>query len=281
LNVADPRSHPTPPGSADWLQVQRHGRSFKVRATHPEFWRDFDRDEWEWETFALFDHFIRPDTVYLDVGAWIGPTLLYGASRAKQAIGFEPDPVAFGILQQNVAANANLAPTEVHPFAISAERGRLRFGSQSKPGDSMSSALFAGGAQTWEVEARRLEDFEGDWPKGARVFLKIDIEGGEYALLPALRDFIQRHRPTIYLSLHSNFMMAPYANRGGWSRRRGEFNLFRKFLRCHPVLRSFPYVTTLAGQRLSSSDLWRRRTWLHAYALVLSHEPIPALRRSK
>jgi FkbM family methyltransferase len=261
--------------------VQRHGRSFNVLDSHPDFWRDFDREEWEPETFALFDHFITPETVHLDVGAWIGPTLLYGASRARQAIGFEPDPVAFRLLEQNVAANPTLAPTRVHPCAIAAQRGQLRFGSQSQPGDSMSSALFAGHARSWTVQAQRLEDFEADWPADAPVFLKIDIEGGEYALLPALHDFVRRRRPTIYLSLHANFMLAPFAQRGGLARRRGELALFWRFLRCRRVIGSYRHVTTLAGQPLTRADLWRRRTWLHAYALVLSDQPPPALARAR
>jgi hypothetical protein len=55
-----------------WRQVQHQGRRFTVLDSHPDFWRDFDRETWEWETFALFDHFITPETVHLDVGAWIG-----------------------------------------------------------------------------------------------------------------------------------------------------------------------------------------------------------------
>src|ERR1700687_4776653 len=38
---------------------------------------------------------------YIDVGAWIGPTLLYGCQLAKMAYGLEPDPIAFAELEQH------------------------------------------------------------------------------------------------------------------------------------------------------------------------------------
>jgi hypothetical protein len=36
-------------------------------------------------------------------------------------------------------------------------------------------------------------------------FFKIDIEGGEYRVLPACRNVFQRYRPTIFISLHPGF----------------------------------------------------------------------------
>ena len=267
------------PVSPATMHVQRSGHSFRVVPSHPGFWNDFTRESWEPETFALFDHFITPETVHLDVGAWIGPTLLYAATRARLAVGFEPDPVAFQILEQNVAANPGRAPIQLHGCAIAAHRGQLRLGSRSTPGDSMSSALFADQTATWTTEAHRLEEFEPEWPTGAPVFLKIDIEGGEYRLLPALRDFVRRRRPTIYLSLHSDFFMAPYMKRGFALKLIGEFRLLTCFLRSWPILRAYRYVTSLSGERLSARQILHRRTWRRAWGLVMSDRPIPSLRR--
>ena len=37
-------------------------------------------------------------------------------------------------------------------------------------------------------------------------FLKIDIEGGEFSLLPAMRDYLSLHKPIVYLSIHTPFI---------------------------------------------------------------------------
>jgi hypothetical protein len=39
-------------------------------------------------------------------------------------------------------------------------------------------------------------------------FMKIDIEGGEFELLPALRSHLERWKPIVYLSLHAPFLPA-------------------------------------------------------------------------
>ncbi|SDX91859.1 FkbM family methyltransferase [Thermoactinomyces sp. DSM 45892] len=37
-------------------------------------------------------------------------------------------------------------------------------------------------------------------------FVKMDIEGGEYALIPCLKEFLEAEKPTFYASLHSPFL---------------------------------------------------------------------------
>ena len=262
---------------ANFQRVERNGHTFEVgsQPQYQYFWSAFQSGSWEQETFALFDHFLTKDTVYLDVGAWIGPTLLYAASLAKITIGFEPDPVAFQALSQNVAANPQFREIHLHQCAVAARSGQLRLGSRSALGDSASSTLFANEKESLSVEARRLEEFESEWPAGAPVFLKIDIEGGEYSLIPALCNFIRRHRPTLYLSLHADIFMKPYAGPSVGRKALGEARLLLLWLRFWPVFREYPFITSLTGQPLSRTMLFRRHTWRRTYAIVLSHQPPP------
>jgi len=255
--------------------VTLHGIEFQVADTHPQFWTEFTAGRWEPETLALFDHYIDRATVHVDVGAWIGPTVIYAARRARQVIGFEPDPVAFAALQQTVRANPRHADIAVHPVAIAARPGQLTMGACEQQGDSMSSSLFAGGAVSWTVPARRLEEFEAGWPAAAPVFLKIDIEGGEYGLVPALADFVRRRRPTISLSLHSHFFLGKSVSSSFVPKVLHEGRLFWRFLRCWPVFRQYPYIYTHRGCRLSRWRLLHRATWRRTPALILAHRPLP------
>jgi hypothetical protein len=40
------------------------------------------------------------------------------------------------------------------------------------------------------------------------AFLKIDIEGGEFALLPTIKDYLSENKPIIYLSSHAPYLYA-------------------------------------------------------------------------
>jgi len=262
----------TPP-----LAVTCRGREFRVVDFQPEFWASINAGNWEAETFDLFDACLTPETAYLDVGSWIGPTLLYAAGRVRCSLGFEPDPTAYRALAANMALNPQLNPVEIFPVAIAAQRGQTHMGSSSTPGDSMSSLLFARESARWPVELHPIEDYESKLPAGASVFLKIDIEGGEYALLPALAGFVRRHRPTLYLSLHPHFFMKPWFGRGRLRQARGELGLLWQTWRALRVIRQFPYLYDPAGGRLRPLDLLHRRRWLRGRGLVLSFAPIPYL----
>lgn len=71
----------------------------------------------------------------------------------------------------------------------------------------MSSALFPDRASHWTVEARRLHDVLAIERKpGQPVFIKIDIEGGEYELLPAISDIIGDPLVTAYISFRPRML---------------------------------------------------------------------------
>lgn len=55
---------------------------------------------WEITTFEVFDKYLDKDKYYIDIGAWIGPTVLYAAQKTKRVIAFEPDNIAFNALKK-------------------------------------------------------------------------------------------------------------------------------------------------------------------------------------
>ena len=71
------------------LSVFAHRRAFRVQAAdgRRDFWRRVGSGLWEPQTFEVFERFLRPDRSYVDIGAWIGPTVLYGAMLSRRAHG--------------------------------------------------------------------------------------------------------------------------------------------------------------------------------------------------
>lgn len=190
--------------------VTVQNRSFNVDGAHfPVWWDRVIEGSWEPATLKVFEKYSEPGNIVVDIGAWVGGTVLYAAAGGADVITFEPDPVAFPILQKNVDTNPDLAKQiNITNAAIGIENGQVELFNNA-PGNSGSSlSNFFGytneGTQapcaTVEMLDGRavLESLEMD-----RVSLvKIDIEGAEYDLIPRIAPVLERYRPALHLSLH-------------------------------------------------------------------------------
>lgn len=208
---------------SDARRIAVHGVQFNIVSPkeRDRFWEQAESGEWEADTFQVFDLTLRPGALHIDIGAWVGPTVLYAAARGARVIAFEPDPSAFHELSVNISANADLAKRiTLHRLALSTTsgEGRLYF---DKPGDSISRfnphwQLQNGG---WARMARSVACRTMDVQEAAQRFgfaraslIKIDIEGHEYALLPRMADFLRTAPVPVWLSLHPEAIGSEHAN---------------------------------------------------------------------
>ncbi len=214
-----------------------------IAGFNTDYWTLVNSGKWEPETFDVFDRFIDSKTTFLDIGAWIGSTSLYGAQRAKMTHAFEPDPVAYETFQSNTLANRAewVKSLQLHNAAIGAEEGFLQIGNPNEAGNSMSSALFTDGAHSWKVKCLDISKFISDNQlKDQRLFLKIDIEGGEYELLPKIKDLLKNTDSRIMLSIHGNFLLKSLRNEisGPFKELKVRWTFYKKHKR---LLKSLPY----------------------------------------
>jgi FkbM family methyltransferase len=232
---------PTPAGERynqfmeDITQITHRGISFLVRTgRHSSWWETIAKGTWEPETYKIFDRFIDKEHSYIDIGCWTGPTLLYGCQLAKQAYGIEPDPVAYAELTANIELNRPTAGNiKLFNIAITPSTGKVSFGSRTEGGDATSSLLFSQGKTVWTVDGVSLADFiQRNGIRDCR-FIKIDIEGGEYTVLPSIAEYLGGWRPTIHLSLHPCFLGLAYSGLLGKLRR-----VASRFLRTITIIRS-------------------------------------------
>src|SRR5258708_34817363 len=103
-NMPEPQTNGDQKSQGPVRRVSRRGVSFDVISDRTDryFWGWFDSGVWEPETFEIFDSYVTPDTFFLDIGSWIGPTALYAASKARRVICLEPDPIAAAKLRCNI-----------------------------------------------------------------------------------------------------------------------------------------------------------------------------------
>jgi FkbM family methyltransferase len=182
------------------------GESFRLDPYHSKFWRRAGAGTWEPETFAVLDQHLSADRDYLDIGAWIGPTVLYGARRARHVWCFEPDPTAFHYLAWNIDLN-RLDNVSAFAVALSDGFGVARMASfGGEAGDSMTSLLNAGGSGGTDALTIGWDAFAGSVDLSRVSLVKIDIEGAEFSVLPTLVPWLKAQRPALYLSTHAPFL---------------------------------------------------------------------------
>lgn len=263
--------------------VMVRGRTFRVHASSLSFlgrcaraamaassafrnetyWGRLDRGRVEAGTFAAIEHFLEPSGSFVDVGAWVGAMSLFAARIARRCYALEPDPVAFAQLCANIALNPELAGKIVPCNAAIWDRtGPLAFGTASSLGDSQSSALFTRSSQTLSVSAFTLEDFVARHEIHHLSFVKIDIEGGETVVLPAIQQFIRTVKPSLYLSLHPSLFPRPRTD--------GE--------RIIGALEHYRHLWSPTGAPLALPWLRRRLALKLNYDLVASDQPWPGAR---
>lgn len=171
-----------------------------------DFWEQVSNGTWEPATFAAIAAHISPETIFLDFGTWIGPITLFAAAKTKVVFSFEPDPEALRRLTANIALNPDLAPKiTVVNKAIWPTEKTLKMGARTAPGDSMSSIVHTGANLTWDVKTITPAQVAAMLPEGAPLFIKIDVEGAEYDIVPALGPLLDRPKVTVLISFHPRF----------------------------------------------------------------------------
>lgn len=124
---------------------------------------------------------------FLDVGANFG---LYALQVAKtgsmqQVHAFEPDPRNIAQLSANLYLNRLTDSVILHPVAVSDAERYLSF--NLHPDTSTGTTRVAEeGKGNASLKAIPLDSLFGDW-QGKKVFIKIDIEGYEFAALSGAR----------------------------------------------------------------------------------------------
>jgi FkbM family methyltransferase len=179
------------------------------------YWDSVTAGRWEPQTFGALHRFLSGDFSYIDIGAWIGPTALYGANFARRVYAIEPDTTAYAELAANVALNPSPAMRiALNEVCIAPEAGRLQLfaggmyrGGNSRFGDSMSGIVPTpgdGGQESRTVTGVPLDAFMTAHEITDCGFIKMDVEGAEYSLINGKwRRMSAFGMPALNLSFHA------------------------------------------------------------------------------
>jgi FkbM family methyltransferase len=136
----------------------------------------------EFEDMSFLLHFLREEDVFFDIGANVGSyTLLASGATKCKTLCFEPSPVTFSILSQNIKLNKLLTKAKAHNLAIGNETGYLNFTENEDTTNHVVTDLDATPSTT--IEVKKLDDFSEESP----ALLKLDVEGFETEVLNGAR----------------------------------------------------------------------------------------------
>jgi FkbM family methyltransferase len=141
----------------------------------------------------------------VDVVMNIGQTILElfaSGVPIRQYLGFEPNPRAYVLAETLVAANPAMGCCRLFPWACSKSEGPLELFTIAEL-DSGATIVpeirpdWYTGRPGALIPAYPLDCIAKRLSLSDRFFFKIDVEGGELAVLKGARDTIQRHQPII------------------------------------------------------------------------------------
>ena len=152
--------------------------------------------EWaEGENIVMSEFVNKGDTV-IDIGANIGTTVLPMSNNVGdygKVIAFEPQSIMSQCLNTNLTIN-DITNVEVYNLAISNKNGWAKLNDQKfwKTGRYGSAGISSEGTR---VKTITLNDVEVD----KCSLVKIDIEGHEWQAIQGGKDFLLKHKPTLYM----------------------------------------------------------------------------------
>jgi FkbM family methyltransferase len=172
--------------------------------------------EWEAENTALLQRLLRPGDTFVDVGANLGYFTLLGASLVSpggQVVALEPVPPTYQLLLDNIALNPGSEITALQ-VAASSREGTLTL--SLFPGDSAATASqFMAWRESAQVQvvvpATTLDLCLQEMNHNSPALIKIDAEGGEYAILQGAGEVLAGWQPILMLEV-----LPALAEAAGW-----------------------------------------------------------------
>lgn len=194
------------------MNIKRNNTTFITNDQNIEFWEKFNNGDWEKETFQILDNNINSSNIIVDIGAWIGPISLYLASKVKYCYSFEPDPKAYSNFSENLKLNESIKNIKAFNKAITTDGKDLKLYSRHSHGDSGSSILkrIKSTNRFYQVESITFKDFIVSEKIDKLDLIKMDIEGGEFFVIPSMLEEIKRFRPTMLISFHYDALVEYY-----------------------------------------------------------------------
>lgn len=198
----------------NYLKIYKNDELFLIENNESNqnlsFWKNI-YNQWENETFEVFDKYLSKDKFFIDIGGWIGTTAVYGARKSKHVYSIEADKYSVNDMMINLKTNCKDNYTIINKAIYNIDNIKIKFGKNvylenSKMNDS-TSQIYSDDTDTNEyflTETITIENIIKDYQIDVSEIslIKVDIEGGEENILNELFDMRVKYNIPLYISFH-------------------------------------------------------------------------------
>jgi FkbM family methyltransferase len=193
------------------MKIQHRNTTFNINpGINKDAWDYINKGHWEPLTFDILDFFSNKNSVAIDLGSWSGVISLYLANTIEKVHAIDPDPVCFKELQENILLNPDLKnKIAAYQIAISDKKETIKLSARKEYGKSSTSILRRkrDNETSFEISTISLLDFIEQNKIEKVDFIKMDIEGAEFKVLPSIGKALEKMQyPTLYISFHYAFL---------------------------------------------------------------------------
>ncbi|MFT5251167.1 MAG: FkbM family methyltransferase [Flavobacteriales bacterium] len=273
------------------MEIQLKNHTFQIDpGQNKHYWTYINPVDWEPYTFAVFDKFINENSTVLDIGSWSGVLTLYASKTAKEVHALDPDPVCFSELETNISLNPAVAEKiKTYKTAISDKKEIVRLSAREAYGTSSSSILERkrDTENSLELETVSLADFLEKEHIQKVDFIKMDVEGAEFKILPTIGKALEKlSYPTLFVSFHYGFLNEHLYNKhipSGFLNKvlmrlenTFRFSLFKSKIRkeianLYHDVKAYTYIYKTDGTQISFEDLQRNPELIKETDLVFTN----------
>ena len=193
----------------------------KSISENSDFWKNI-YPSWESDTFQVFDRYLNKDKIFIDIGAWIGTTSMYGSRKSKHVYSIEADNLSIKDLSLNLSNNCiNNNYTLINKAIFNKDELNINFGKNifmtgSKMNDSTSQIHKSDSLNhSIKVKTITIDSVINNYKINPNdiSLIKVDIEGGEEDILSDLHNLNNKYKIPIYISMHYKWWKDDNLNR--------------------------------------------------------------------
>jgi FkbM family methyltransferase len=218
----------------NYFKITKNDESFFIKNTPEDpnlsFWNDI-YSTWENDTFEILDKFLNKDKIFIDIGAWIGPTSIYGSRKSKHVFSIEADNLSFYDLSFNLYNNCDKNYTLINKAIYNIDNIEIKFGknkflTNSNFNDSTSHIydidihnIDSGNNHNFYfIQTITLKNIINNYniDPSEISLIKVDIEGGEENILNDLYHLNLQYNVPLYISFHYDWWKDKSLDRFGF-----------------------------------------------------------------
>lgn len=161
---------------------------------------------WEPNISCTLTDILKPDDVFVDIGAHIGYDTLLAASivgKSGRVYSFEADPKTYDLLAKNISLN-DLTNVIATNCAVMDRRGNVDLFRPNKKNTGQNSIIYARGMhKAATIEGGPLEAYIPENDRLRVRLIKIDVEGAENVVLSGILsdEFLLRVKPDLIVEI--------------------------------------------------------------------------------